>query len=189
MSAATVQVLQDLFYVSSYVLFYLWSLLYQRWCRRRRLRWRYRGRRRFVSAALVDCRRTSQVTGTRRWSRSGRWLGMSSASSASSTLHHTSTSYDRWLLSFWCFSEGENFTAAVGFQTSNIAKDQNESVTCDPPYHKVELSNMSNVYFEAKSVNDGHKNDRPNLRGIKLQNPTTLNTLALEIHAVTLKWQ
>jgi len=34
----------------------------------------------------------------------------------------------------------------------------------------------------------GHANDGPNLRGIKLQNLTTLNTLALEIHAVTLKW-
>jgi len=36
--------------------------------------------------------------------------------------------------------------------------------------------------------NDGHENDGPNLRGVKLQNLTTLNTLALEIHAVTLKW-
>jgi len=34
---------------------------------------------------------------------------------------------------------------------------------------------------------DGHENDGPNLRVIKLQNLTTLNTLALEIHAVTLK--
>jgi len=36
--------------------------------------------------------------------------------------------------------------------------------------------------------NDGHENDGPNLRVIKLQNLTTLNTLAIEIHAVTLKW-
>jgi len=36
--------------------------------------------------------------------------------------------------------------------------------------------------------NDGHENDGPNLRRIKLQNLTTLNTLSLEIHAVTLKW-
>jgi len=36
--------------------------------------------------------------------------------------------------------------------------------------------------------NYGHENDGPNLRDIKLQNLTTLNTLALEIHAVTLKW-
>ena len=35
--------------------------------------------------------------------------------------------------------------------------------------------------------NDGHENDGPNLRDIKLQNLRTLNTLALEIHAVTFK--
>ena len=35
-----------------------------------------------------------------------------------------------------------------------------------------------------------HENDGPNLQGIKLQNLTTLNTLALIIHAVAFsKWQ
>ena len=34
---------------------------------------------------------------------------------------------------------------------------------------------------------DGHENDGPNLQDIKLQNPTTLNTVALIIHAVALK--
>jgi len=50
-------------------------------------------------------------------------------------------------------------------------------------------NNGSNCMKFARHEIAGHENDRPNLRGIKLQNLTTLNTLALEIHTVTLKWR
>jgi len=64
-----------------------------------------------------------------------------------------------------------------------------------------------NGHGNGLTENDGHENDGPsklqdvklqdmkltdqfagNLQGMKLQNLTTLNTLALEIHAVILKW-